>query len=38
MILIAIVAYYASRALMAHRLKMLDSIADRIIGPPAPAE
>jgi len=38
MILIAILAYYASRALMARRLKMLDSIADRIIEPPAPAE
>ena len=38
MILIAIAAYYASRAVMAHRLKMLDSIADRIIEPPAPAE
>jgi len=36
MIAIAIVAHYGARALIAHR--MLDSVADRIIEPRAPAE
>jgi DHA1 family bicyclomycin/chloramphenicol resistance-like MFS transporter len=38
MIAIAIVAYYWFRMLIANRVRMLDSIADRIIEPPAPAE
>jgi hypothetical protein len=37
MIAFAIAAHYGSRALIAHR-RMLDSIADRIIEPRAPAE
>ncbi len=38
MIVIAVVAHYWCRALIAQRLRILDSIADRIIEPPAPAE
>jgi DHA1 family bicyclomycin/chloramphenicol resistance-like MFS transporter len=38
MIAIAVAAHYWSRWAIANRLRMLDSIADRIIEPPAPAE
>lgn len=38
MILIALIAYVVSRTMLARSIRMLDSVADRIVEPHAPAE